>query len=122
MSDVAKAPLTETKYAKHEFTTAEIMRIGQDLAQAEAKKRERQDTLKSVSSSIKAEIDAEDAVMHKCGEKIRSGYEMRPHECKVEYLADDMKVRYIDVETGEIIEERLMSKEEQMKLSLGKGE
>ncbi len=108
---------TETKYVKHDFTPAELVAISQQMAQAEAKKREKQDDLKAIKSSLTAEIDQAESVIHTCAEKIRSGYEMRPHECKVEYILDDLKGRFIDIETGELLEERLMTKDEQLKLS-----
>ena len=108
---------TETKWVKHDFAPGELLAISQNMAQAEAKKREKQDNLKAMKSNISAEIDQAESVIHMCAEKIRSGYEMRPHECKVEYMLDDLKVRFVDIDTGEVIEERLMTKDEQLKLS-----
>ena len=112
---------TETKWAKHDFSPGELLAISRDMAQAEAKKREMQDNLKAMKSNMSAEIDQAESVIHLCAERIRSGYEMRPHECKVEYMLDNLNVRFVDIETGEVIAERLMTKDEQLKLSSSSG-
>lgn len=107
--------LTETIWTKHTFTGEEVMDLGQKMARAEATISEKADQLKSVSTSIKAEIATHEGVLHTCAEKLRSGYEMRPKDVDLEY--EKGIVKYVDKETGEIIEERPMTQEEQLRLS-----
>ena len=107
--------LTRTVWVKHLFTGEEIIELGQKMARSEAIMSEKADTLKSVSTAIKAEIASEEGVLHSCAERLRSGYEMRPKDCTLEYGKGIVK--YIDKGTGEILEERPMTQEEQMALT-----
>ena len=67
------------------------------------------------SEEIKAEIAEQEGIMNKCAEKLRSGYEMRSRQCNVTY--DKNIVKYIDKETGEVLEERPMTEDEQLRLT-----
>ncbi len=107
--------LTETIYVKHQFSSEENLILAQKMARAEATIREKEDTLKSVATTIKAEIATEEGILHSCAEKLRSGYEMRPRECNLKY--EQGLVVYVDKETGEILEKRSMTQEEQLRLS-----
>ncbi len=107
--------LTHTLYVRHTFDDKELLGLSRKMAGAESKIREKQDSLKSVSSAIKAEIDESMAVLHNCAEKLRSGYEMRPRECLVTY--DKNIIKYADKETGEILEEKPMTEDEQLRLA-----
>lgn len=110
-------PFTKTIYVKHEFTQEEMLALSAQMARAEAEISEKADELKSVSSTIKADIAIQEGILHKCAEKLRSGYEMRLKEATVKY--ESGIVKYLDKDTGEILEERPMSQEEQMQLSKG---
>ena len=70
---------TETIYTKHTYTSEELLKIGQDMAQAASKKKEQEDTLKAVQSNIKADINSQDALINKCAEQLRTGYDMESH-------------------------------------------
>ena len=107
--------LTETIWLKHVFSGDEIFALAQKMARAEANINEKSDQLKSVSIAIKAEIATQEGILHSSAEKLRSGYEMRPTEADVKY--EKGIVKYVDKETGEIIEERPMTQEEQLRLS-----
>lgn len=107
--------LTQTIWVKHLFTREEMSELAQKMASAEASISEKTDELKSVSTMIKAEIATQEGILHSCAEKLRSGYEMRPREADVNY--DKGIVKYVDKETGEIIEERPMTHEEQLRLN-----
>jgi len=100
---------------KHVLTGDEVMDLAQKMARAEASISEKTDQLKSVSTTIKAEITTQEGILHNCAEKLRSGYEMRPREADVSY--EKGIVKYVDKETGEIIEERQMTQDEQLRLN-----
>lgn len=106
---------TETVYAKYEFTNTELLALSQEMAQAASKKKGSEDQLKSVQSSIKADINAEDAIINRCAEKISNGYEMKPYTCSRRYQAERKIVEFVDTETGEVIQTRPMTKDEQFR-------
>lgn len=107
--------LTETIWVKHVLSNDEVVELAQRMARAESAINEKLDQLKSVSTAIKAEIVTQEGILHSCAEKLRSGYEMRPREAGVDYAKGIVK--YVDKETGEILEERPMTQEEQLRLS-----
>jgi len=107
--------LTETIYTKHIFTGEEIMELGRKMAGAEATISRNTEELKSVTTTIKADIAVQEGILHGCAEKLRSGYEMRPKEADVKY--EKGTVKYLDKETGEILEERPMTQDEQLRLN-----
>ena len=106
----------ETIYIRHTYTSEELLKIGQDMAQSASKKKAQEDTLKSVQSSIKADINAQDAMINKCAEQLRTGYEMKAHRCNIIYDHKKKTVQYQDSETKKIVETRPMTDEEQLKL------
>jgi hypothetical protein len=108
--------ITETRMKKHDFTEAEQISFSKDMAQAANKKKEAEDRLKSVQSSIKSEINLQDATINSFAEKIRSGYEMRPVDCRVFYDNEHKTVVYRDIVTDDIVDDRPMSQQEQAKL------
>lgn len=109
--------LTETRFMKYTFTDRESLDLARKMGRAEASINEKMDELKSVSSSIKADIATQEGILHSCAEKLRSGYEMRPVECDVKYEKGIAK--FIDKSTGEVVEERPMTQDEQLRLSEG---
>ncbi len=109
------AVITETIWVKHTLTGDEIVALAQNMARAESSISEKADQLKSVTTTIKAEIATQEGILHNCAEKLRSGYEMRPRDCIVTY--DKNIATYTDKETGEILESRPMTQDEQMRLS-----
>ena len=107
--------LTETIWIKCVLTNDEIVELAQKMARAEATVSEKSDQLKSVSTTIKAEITTQEGILHSCAEKLRSGYEMRPKETDVSY--EKGIVKFVDKKTGEILEERPMTQDEQLRLN-----
>ncbi len=107
--------LTATIYTKHIFTGEEAMELAHRMASAEATISRKMEELKSVTTTIKADIATQEGILHSCAEKLRSGYEMRPREADVKY--EKGMVKYVDKDTGEILEERPLTQEEQMHLS-----
>ncbi len=107
--------LTETIWIKHTFNEREIVELAQKMARAESIISEKADELKSVSTAIKVDIAVQEGILHACAERLRSGYEMRPRECVVTY--EKGTAVYADKNTGEIVESRPMTQEEQLRLS-----
>ncbi len=106
---------TETVWIRHVLTNDEVLELAQRMAMAESSINEKADQLKSVSTTIKAEIATQEGILHSSAEKLRSGYEMRPRDAVVTY--DKGIVKYVDKDTGEIFEERPMTQEEQLRLN-----
>jgi hypothetical protein len=107
--------LTQTIYVKYTFTDKESLDLSRKMARAEAAINEKMDELKSVSTTIKADIAVQEGILHSCAEKLRSGYEMRPREAELKY--EKGVVKFIDKETGEVLEERPMTQDEQLGLT-----
>jgi hypothetical protein len=107
--------ILETLWLKHTLTADENLALAQSMARAEAVINEKADELKSVSTTIKAEIATQEGILHSCAEKLRSGYEMRQRQCRVTY--DKGIIKYVDKDTGEILEERPMTQDEQLRLT-----
>ncbi len=107
--------LTQTIYVKYIFTDPESLDLSRKMAGAVASISERMDELKSVSTTIKADITVQEGILNSCAEKLRSGYEMRPIECDVKY--DNGMAKFTNIASGEIVEERPMTQDEQMRLN-----
>lgn len=109
--------LTENKYVKHTFTDAEIMSLSRKMANAIKVISEKEDMLASFRDTIRAEITEQQGIINKCSEGIRSGYEMVQKECHLRYIVEKSEVVFLDKETGEILDKRPMTEDEQLKLS-----
>lgn len=107
--------LTQTIYVKYTFNDKELLELSRKMAGAEAAIDRKMEELKSVSTTIKADIAVQEGILHSSAEKLRSGYEMRPREANVKY--EKGVIKYVDKETGEILEERPMTQEEQLRLN-----
>ncbi len=107
--------LTETRYIRHDLSDKELLDLSRQMTNAISRISEKTDQLKSTTSAIRAEIAEQEAVLNKCVEKLKVGYEMRPHECTVTY--DKTTVKYADKETGEVIDEHPMTEDEQLRLT-----
>jgi hypothetical protein len=108
---------TTTIYARYTFSDKELLELSRKMGQAALEKKSKEDELKSISSSIKASITTQDGIINENAEKVRSGYEMRAHTCSPKYDIKNKVTTYIDVTSGEIIETRPMTENEQLRLS-----
>jgi len=105
----------ETIYVKHIFTDKEQLELARKMARAEAVINEKTDELKSATTAIKADIAIQEGILHSSSEKLRSGYEMRQREAQVLYK--DGIAKFLDKETGEVLEERPLTEDEQLRLT-----
>jgi hypothetical protein len=111
----AEELIVETRYVKHIFCDKELLELSRKMTGALSCIEEKADELKTASASIKAEIAEQEAILHGCADKLKTGYDMRPRQCTVTY--ENNNVRYIDKETGEILEEHPMTEDEQLRLT-----
>jgi hypothetical protein len=100
---------TETQSLKCILTHDEIKQAGERMARAVGEKKDNEDTLKSVSSRYKSLIDEAVAVMGSEAEKIRSGYEFRKVEVRVELDHSRGTVERFRTDTFECLESRRMT-------------
>jgi hypothetical protein len=114
-SEIMETNLTHTVYIKHTFIDKEIIDLSHKMASAEATINRKMEELKSVTTTIKADIAIQEGILHSNAEKLRSGYEMRPIEANVKY--DKGIVTYFNKESGEVYEERPMTPDEQLRLT-----
>ena len=107
----------ETVYIRHTFTPEERIKLGEEMAQAAATMKAKQDDLKAMQSSYKASIDLQAATVNLHATKIQNGYETRNVLCNVSYDHEKKEVNYIEETTGEVVQTRPMTKDEQLKLA-----
>ena len=108
---------------KYEFSEVEKKEISGGLAQSIMDLDALKSQLKSVQAQYKAEMTEIEARLVKDSEKIRSGYEMREMECRVDKDYGLKRIFIIRPDTGEMVKERPMSAEEQqMGFDLKQGE
>ena len=103
---------TETQTLKCILTETEIKAAGDLMARADGERVDAESTLKSVSAQYKAKIASAEAVVSAEASKIRSGYEFRPVEVRVEYDHDRGTVEKFRTDTFECIESRRMTEYE----------
>lgn len=92
-------------WAKNEFTEEELKVKADHLSNKILEKQEKEEALKSIKSSIKAEIDSIDAQITKLSNDIRNKYEYKYFSCKKERDIKRKVNIYTDINTGEIIKE-----------------
>lgn len=109
------ATFSERKERKVFLTDNELLTKARELSDAEKKSTELQVEFKVIKDDFKERIIQQDDIIHRNAQILRDGFEMRPVECSVEYAYG--RVKFTDVATGDIIEERDMTEDEQMRMS-----
>lgn len=102
----------ETQTLKCILTETEIKQAGDLMARADGERVDSEAVLKSLSAQYKAKIAAAEAVVGAEAAKIRTGYEFRPVEVKVEFDHDRGTVEKFRTDTFECIESRRMTEYE----------
>jgi len=74
--------------------------------------------LKEKSKAVSGEIGEQESLISSILSKYHNGFEVKNVECKATYL--DGEVTFTDALTGEIVEQRAMTEEEQLQLSEGR--
>ena len=107
--------LTENRHLKYIFTDKELLEISRKRANAALVIGQKLEAIKTYKKQLENEIEMQQMVVDDCDEKTRSGYEMRPVECTLKY--ENNEVSYYRKDTGEFVESRPITKEEQLMLS-----
>jgi uncharacterized FlaG/YvyC family protein len=100
---------------KRKYTDKELLEFGRKFADSMGTIFDKQAELKEFSTDIKATIQALEQVINNCAEQIKKGYEMTSVDCFVSY--NEKIATFTNKITGEIIETREMTEEEQLRLS-----
>jgi|SRR5450759_255679 len=109
--------LTETRHIKRIFAPGELQEFLQQMFRLKDDVGEIESEMDSFKKTKQAEIASRDAEIEVIENKLRNGYEQTPIQCVVEY--EDNKAKYYNKTTGEFIEERSLTEQEQMKLAGG---
>ena len=109
--------LTETRHIKRVFTSDERDEFLRQMFRLKDDADEKQADLDAFKKTKQAEIASVEAEIGVIENKLRNGYEQVPVQCVVKY--EDNKAKYYQKSTGEFVEERSMTEQEQMKLAGG---
>ena len=90
---------------KHQLTTDEKLKLGEDISVKFAELRDVEGDRKSVVAQYKSEIDAINAGITRLTQLLMSGFEMIQMRCILELDAKTETRRYISKETGEVVKE-----------------
>jgi hypothetical protein len=99
---------TSKEYCKYLFSAEELAKISSEMAQQVEEKKHLDDDLKAIKDDFKAKISKAEAAINSCALKVNNGYEMRNIECIVDKDYEKKVVRYIRLDTGEVVRTRLM--------------
>jgi len=103
---------------RYQFTEEDKNKLSSELAEYCLSKATIEAEKKKVTSEYKAKLDACDARIQRLSEKISNGHEHRTFDCIVEKDFENKSIRFIDVDTDKVIEERKMSAHEfQMRIT-----
>jgi hypothetical protein len=110
-------PMTHIVEVKRPYTDKEIVAYSRIMAEAIKAIAEKGAELKAFASSIKDEIAGQESILNDCAARVNMGYEMTPVTCFVKY--DGKIATFTNKETGEIVEQRELTEEEQLRLTSG---
>ena len=112
---VPQDPMIHVIQIKRPYADKEIMAYSHNMAEAIAIIADKEAELKEFASKIKDEIAGQEGILRDCAARVNAGYEMTPVECKVTYNKNI--ATFINKQTGEIVEKREMTPEEQLRLT-----
>lgn len=114
-SAITQDPMTQFIQKKKNYTDKEIMSYSRNMAEALGIIDSIAIELKEFTAQKKDEIEGQETIVNDCAARIRAGYEMIPVECKVTYEGNI--ATFIEKSTGEIVEKREITEEEQLRLN-----
>ena len=112
---VAQDPMTQFIDKKRQYSDQEIMKYSHEMAEAMEVIENKTLEQKEFDKKIKDEIAGQEGIMSDCAVRIRKGFEVIPVECAVTYK--EKIVTFAEKSTGEIVEQREMTEEEQLHLT-----
>ena len=105
------------KYVRHYFTDEEKLDVSNKISEAIISKSRLEGDLKTVQSQFRSRITEASAEISGLAQKLNAGWEMQEVECRIVRDFDEGIVRFVSIETDEVVEERPMSIDErQMRL------
>lgn len=107
-----------TQNMKCILTDEEVKAASQKMAQIIQESNQLEKDKKSCMAGFKAKLDAANALLVDCSNKVRDGYEYRDVSCKREYDFGDATIRLTRLDTKEVFEERSMEQPEKDKETL----
>ena len=109
--------VSETHHIRHTFTKDEKLELALKLTTAMSEIENKEEILKDFARSVKDQIAEQEAIVTDCAQKIREGYVMNDVECHLTYEVENCQVKYIAKGTGEVLDTRPMTDEEQLRLA-----
>jgi ribosomal protein S15P/S13E len=103
---------TESVLIKHFFTNEEKLLVAEKQSAVTIRAEELEDEFKSISKDYKSRIETANLEAKGCARKIADGYEMQRMDVCVERDMELRIIKFIDPDTGELLEERPMSIDE----------
>ena len=100
------------KEVRYKFTQEEMKTIAQEMAEAVSRLDNLEEELQEVRAGFKEKMAKAQKTVKQCAAKIRSGWELRTIECRLEKEFATNTVRIYRQDTGELVEERAMTAEE----------
>ena len=97
---------------KYQFTDADKRVLSQELAEECLRVATITAEKKKVTSEFAAKLSACEAKIQRISEKISNGHEPRVFDCIVEKDFENKSIRFIDIDTDKVIEERKMTAHE----------
>ena len=113
--EVTQDPMTQFIEKKRPYSDQEIMKYSYEMAEAMEVIENKILEQKEFDKKIKDEIAGQEVIMSDCAARIRQGVEIIPVECTVTYA--EKVVTFTEKNTGEIVEQREMTEEEQLRLT-----
>lgn len=116
-TQVIHDPMVTVIEVKKPYISEQLLEFGKNMADAINTINERRVELKNYSDEIKGQIAVQEDILADNASKIHKGYEMSSVQCVVTYSEDGKSATFTDKETGEIVEQRDLTEEEQLRLS-----
>ncbi len=108
-------PMTHIVEVKRAYRENEILEFARSMAEAVSVISEIEAELKEYTTAKKADIAEQGDVIHSNADKINANCEMTSVPCNVTY--NGKIVTFTNKDTGEIVEERELTEEEQLRLA-----
>jgi len=103
----------ETRLCKCELTQEELLKYGEEQADAQTRLLDLESELKQYKEEHKGRVANAEGTIHRCMSLIRSKYQHRDTVCERVFDYDNGTITVTKKDTGEVVEEREMNKDEQ---------
>lgn len=100
------------KEVRYRFSKDELQDMAQEMAEAVSRLDNLEEELQEVRAGFKEKMAKAQKTIKQAAAKIRSGWELRTIECRLEKEFANNTVRIYRQDTGELVEERAMTAQE----------